>query len=204
MPLIDFSRAQPFRAFVTAFILFIAKVLFYLCEFCSIFVHCIHVWCLGRLEEVVRSPRTGVKVGVLETKPGPPAGAEILLMPSLLQRTRFALRTYYRLLHFRLHGFFICCRAKEPSLASFIRQDWDLECSSSGFLMTAMSDLVECFPDPTGDKLANKFLRLKEANQRHSQSLNFFFSFLLKSLMGLGNIAWIPCLYLNAGHFLDH
>lgn len=37
------------------------------------FVHCIHVWCLGRLEEVVRSPRTGVKVGVLGTKPGPSA-----------------------------------------------------------------------------------------------------------------------------------
>lgn len=44
---------------------------------------------------MVRSPRIGVKVGVLETKPGPTAGAEILLMPSLLQPTRFALRTYY-------------------------------------------------------------------------------------------------------------
>lgn len=85
------------------------------------FVHCIHVWCLGRLEEVVRSPRTGVKVGVLGTKPGPSAGAEILLIPSRLQRTRFALRTYHRLLHFRLRGFFICCGAKEPSWASFIR-----------------------------------------------------------------------------------
>lgn len=41
---------------------------------------------------MVRSPRTGVKVGVLGTKPGPSAGAEILLMLSHLQRTRFALR----------------------------------------------------------------------------------------------------------------
>lgn len=118
---------------------------------------------------VVRSPGTGVKVGVLGTKPGPPAGAEILLMPSHLQRTRFALRTYYhRLLHFRLRGFFICCRAKEPSWSIFNRWDWDLDCSSSGFLMTVLSDLVECFPEPTSDKLANKFLGLKEANQRHS------------------------------------
>lgn len=122
----------------------------------------------GEARRVVRSPGAGVKVGVLGTEPGPSAGAEILLMPSRLQRTRFALRTYYhRLLHFRFRGFFICYRVEEPSWAIFIRWDWDLGCSS-GFLMTVLSDLVECFSEPTDDKLANKFLGLKKANQRHS------------------------------------
>lgn len=47
----------------------------------------------------------------------------------------------------------------------------------SGFLMTNMSDLVECFSNPIGDELASKFLEFKETNQRRHLVFKFLFFF---------------------------
>lgn len=54
----------------------------------------------------------------------------------------------------------------------------------SGFLMTNMSDLLECFLDPIGDELASKFLGFKETTKTTLVFI-FLLFFLLKFLMGL-------------------